>query len=283
MSKSPDPQAGGKRLLHILSAGAALTLLVGGSGVYFVSHRISALQAAAAAKETEVGSSEQIARRFQTTQDTYNATLARTQYLETSVSAKAYVPTLLQQLQTLATATHLTVSAVRPGPITVPGSAAGTAAPAGAAAPADASADTTVKRTPRPPYDTMDIAVDVTGSYPSTAAFLYGLTRFPKIVAVTAVQMHPAAPIAGAAGAAPAGPSGVTTSLHLTAFVFHETPSTVPSTSTADAPYRPFSLPALPQAPGGSVVSDAAGHAAARAIGATRAENDRAQVGISTL
>ena len=268
-------QNGGKRLLHILAGGAALVLAAGGAGVYAVSHQISSLQKQAAAKEAEVGTSEQIARRFQQTQATYNATLARAQFLEASVSAKSYVPTLLQQLGALAGATHLTVAAVRPGPIAVggvltPGGTAGGSSSAGAAS-ADSGSDP-ARHAPRPPYDTMDIGVDVSGSYGSTAAFLYGLTRFPKIVSVTGVQMHPN----------PTGPdgkpAGVATSLHLTAFVFHEDKS-APAASTP-APYQPFSLPA---APGASAVSDAAGHAAARAIGSTQAVNDRAQVGISTL
>ena len=44
---------------------------------------------------------------------------SRVAFLEASVTEKSYVPTLLQQLQTLAAATHLTVMSVQPSPISL--------------------------------------------------------------------------------------------------------------------------------------------------------------------
>ncbi len=230
MSSIPNPNTPNgsgagtvRRAMQVLLGLTVIVLLVGGAALFLLNGQVRTVQAAVDAKEAQVGTSEQIARRCQETEATYNATLARTQFLKSSVSTKAYVPTLLQQLQTLATATHLTVTAVRPGAIAAPVPAAH---PAGDAA---ASSDS-VRHAPPPPYDTLDISVDLNGTYADTVSFLYGLTRFPKIVSVTGVQLHPGSGSSGPPGSslASAGRAGasaapvVATNLHLTAFVFHD-------------------------------------------------------------
>ena len=116
--------------MMVLAGGAGLILLGGGGLILGLNSQITSLQTVAQQKEAEVGSSEQIAKRYQTTLDSYNETQSRIKFLEASVSPKSYVPTLLGQLQSLAAATHLTVMAVRPAP--PPPTAAPVAKPASA-------------------------------------------------------------------------------------------------------------------------------------------------------
>lgn len=271
-----------KRLIPILLGGAGLVLLGGGGILVGLNSKLTTLQTSAQQKDAEVSSSEQIAHRYQATQESYSQTQARIQFLETSVSDKAYVPTLLAQLQSLAAQTHLTVSAVRP---TV-------APPAAAPAPvqADGGSAVGVKKAPAPPpYDTLDVAVDVTGTYADTSLFVYSLTRFPKIVSVDSVQMHPGA------AAVPGGPVPVVTSLKLTAFMFHDAPAAGAQADQTGAPVAPavFAAPALsaapmpvpagPVPPAASGVDGAAGRAAAGAEAAAAQANSRSSAEIKTF
>ena len=260
-----------KRLMIALTGGAGLILLGGSSALVGLNSHLTALQTTAQQKQKEVDGSEGIAKRYVATQAAYTEIQGRLQCLETSVSPKAYVPTLLGQLQGLAATTHLHVLSVRPSapppvataaPIVHPAAVAAGTAP-GPVAPAPP---------PPPPYDTLDIAVDVSGTYADTATFLYSLTRFPKIISVTSVQMHPDAQADKTPGALP----GVATSLKLTAFMFH-------GGGTDTAPVAGAALAGIVPAVTAGTVSGAAGRAATGAVGATKAANARGAVGVGTL
>lgn len=271
---SPGPRPPAKRLIPILLSGAGLVLLGGGGILAGLNSKLTSLQTSAQQKEAEVSSNQQIAHRYQTTLDTYTQTQAHTQYLETSVSEKSYVPTLLAQLQGLAAQTHLTMSAVRPS---APPPAAAPAAAASSPSSAGASAVGAKKAPAPPPYDTLDVAVDVSGSYADTSMFLYSLTRFPKIISVDSVTMHPGA-------AVPGEPEVVATSLKLTAFMFHDAPDAaqpagLPNTATAQSPIQ---MPVPAPGPGG-MVGAAAGRAAFGAVSATQAAGTRSAGEIRTF
>ncbi len=271
------PKPAAKRLLPILIGGAGVVLLGGGGLLVGLNSKLTTLQTSAQQKDAEVSSSEQIAHRYQATLDNYNQTQAHIQCLETSVSDRAYVPTLLAQIQTLAAQTHLSVAAVRPT----------ASAPAAPPAPVPASGDggggvatAATKKAAPPPYDTLDVAVDVAGSYADTSTFLYSLTRFPKIVSVNSVQMHP--------GAAPkdGGPIPITTNLKLTAFMFHDagasgTP-TVPQAYVPPAPAPPAPIGTLPPVASPTPVGSA-GRAATGAVGVSKAANIRSTSELTTL
>lgn len=267
-----------KRLTMALMGGAGLILVVGGGALVGLNSHLTSLQTTQQQKQAEVGSSEDITKRYETTQEAYTETQSRMQYLEASVSAKSYVPTLLGQLQTLAAQTHLTVTSVRP--------AAAPPAPAPVKpASGDGGADKDLKKAPPPPaYDTLNVEVNVTGTYADTAAFLYDLTKFPKIISLVGAQMHPnGVP----PGASPYASPTVTTDLRLAAFMFHDDDDAAPAQpSAALAQTAPPSggMPGatMPLAAVGKI-SPAAGHVAASATGATKAMNDRAAVGVGTL
>lgn len=286
---------GPKRFVHLLFGVAVLVLIVGGAVIYLMNTQIQGLNAAVANKESQVGSSEQIAQRYEQTQAAYDTVAAQTQTLEASVSPKSFVPTLLKQVQALATQTHLTVNSFRPGDIVSP-------TPPADAKTADGDKDVAKKKAPPPPYDTMDINLAVTGTYADTATFLYGLTTFPKIISVASVQM---APGGGSAADSAGGSPILSTNLHLTAFVFHSddkaaavggrvspaaskvtlTSSQTTSPGAAQASSAQLASPFQPRAgahPLGAV-ADAASHAATRAVGADKAARARGEAGVGTL
>jgi len=269
MAQSLNPKAApaAKKLMMALMGGAGLVLLGGGGVLVGLNSHLSGLQTTARQKQQEVDGSEGIAKRYLSTQDAYTQTQSRMQCLEASVSPKSYVPTLLGQLQALAATTHLDVQAVRP------------AAPA----PPVPSA---------PSHSAAGGDVDTTGTYADTATFLYSLTRFPKIISVTGVQMHPSA---STDKANPHAAPAVTTNLKLIAFMFHDDGAdapVVPGAALAQAVPSAGTSPttqavALPSAvmPPTAVgtISGAAGRAAAGAVGATKAANARGSIGVGTL
>lgn len=257
MTQIPNSAPNSKRLMQVLMGGAGLVLLGGGGMLVGLNSKLAGLTTQAHQKEQEVSSSEQVTRHYQETQASFDETQSRIKFLETSVSAKSYVPTLLGQLQALAAQTHLTVTAVRPIASPPPPPPAKKMDDSGKA---DSKADTT-KAPPPPPYDTMQVNVDVTGTYADTATFLYGLTRFPKILSVVGAQMHPAG-TAGGAGAAPV----ISTNLQLVAFVFPDGPdaAATPTSAIVSAPapiVRPLPTPAAAI----GAISPAAGPVAAGA------------------
>lgn len=286
MAQSPNPsfspnQAGSlrskaaKRLIPILFGGAGLVLL-GGAGILVgLNSKLTTLQTSVQQKDAEVNSSEQIAHRYQTTLDSYNETQTHIKYLETSVSDRSYVPTLLAQMQALAAQTHLSVAAIRP---TASAPVAPTPTPA---ADSGGVSTASTKKVAPPPYDTLDVAVDVAGSYADTNTFLYDLTRFPKIVSVSSIQMHPGPPLT------PGGPMVITTNLKLTAFMFHDADTTA-TAADASVPASAAIVPApastaIVPAPTSATPAGSAERAAFGAVGATKAVNSRSAETLKTL
>ena len=120
-------------------------------------------------------------------------------YLESSVTAGEYVPTLLRQMEGQAKAVNLQVGSVRP-----------TLEPA-PEPPKDKEAR---KGFVAWPYDKIHIELEVRGSYWNVAKLLYRLTEFPKIMAVESVQVQPGTVVQ--AGKSPQ----LTANLKLTGFIF---------------------------------------------------------------
>ncbi len=275
MPPLPNPALTSRRLMQVLMGGAGLVLLGGGGMLVGLNSKLVGLQAQAQQKQQQVSTSEQVTRRYQQTQTAYDETQSRIKLLETSVSAKSYVPTLLGQLQSLAAQTHLTVTAVRP---------VASPPPPPPVKKTDASGDTdsaanTKKAAAPPPYDTMLVSVDVTGTYADTATFLYSLTRFPKILSVVGAQMHPAGNASGpgtAPGAAAAASTApiITTNLQLVAFVFPDSPDAAAAGAPAPVVSAAPVLRAAPT-PAAAIgaISPAAGHVTAGAVKDAHAAN----------
>lgn len=236
MSKNPNGGNSIKQLVQVLIVSAVAILLVGGALIGLLNSQVSKALAQENSEQAQVGSSEQVTQRYKLTLSSYNDTIDHLKYLESSVTDASFLPTMLQQIQTLAQTTHLKVTSIRPSSTQAP------AKPAHAAG-ADSSSSSSSSASKAPPYDTINIALDVEGTYPQTAAFLYDLTRFPKIVAVTSASLHPD----GSAGSGPQNPLGSPTihsTLTVTAYLFHD--SATPDTATTPAAGSPTSTTPTP-------------------------------------
>src|SRR3569833_1692189 len=131
-----------KQLVQVLVLTAVAILLVGGARIAVLNSQVGKKQLEADNLAAEVGSSEQVAQRYEMTRKSYDDTIDHLKYLETSVTTTSYVPTMLQQLQTLAQTTHLKVMSIRPGAIqtAAPAKPTSTTSTGGAAAAAAAGA-----------------------------------------------------------------------------------------------------------------------------------------------
>jgi Tfp pilus assembly protein PilO len=207
-----------KQLTYALLTVAILVLVAGGAGAYLVNAQCVSAQAVVDQKERIVDDNQEIAARYQDTLNNYNSTSTKLSFLEGAVSQNTYVPTLVQQIQHLATSTKLTVATIRPGSIVAPPAAP---APVPGSTPAAAPA-------PPVPYSTMTITLDVAGTYPQIMSFVYSLPKFPKIVSVQSITLHPGAP--------GNGEPSLTAEISLSAYVFDQdaTTDTTKSASSAE-------------------------------------------------
>lgn len=162
---------------NCIAMGAIIGFLVlSGGGLYFwQSQELGELETEVRAKQVEVESGEKIARRLEAVMDDYNKTQGELRFLETSVTAKEYVPTMLRQTEQLAKSVNLKVLAVRPRMEPAP------------EPPKDPDAKKSFKAQP---YDKISIEMQVQGGYWSVARLLYRLTEFPKILSVEGIQVQ---------------------------------------------------------------------------------------------
>ena len=242
---------------------AVAVLVVGGSGIFLLSTRIQNANKEAARREAEAGSSQQIASRYQTTLDTYDETAGQLQFLEASVTQKEFVPTLLQQLQGLGESTQLTVTSVRPGPIV-------SATPTPPATPRlEGGSDSAPAKKAAPlPYDIQPIAISATGTYPQLMRFVYSLPRFPKILSLQSVTLHPGAADKTDGVKAAKDATSITADIVLNAYVFNADAAPGP-----DAP-KMGSISDLRRSQD-DVVTQAAGRAIGTARSDAQTENAR--------
>jgi Tfp pilus assembly protein PilO len=165
-----------KQTCAILGGLMAVTLL-GVVGLYFwQSSELAAVEQKVREKQNEVASGEKIAQRLAQVENDYGNMQNQLRYLETSVTAGQYVPTLLKQMEGLAKSVSLKVASVRP-----------TLEPA-PAPPADKEKRKDFKPWP---YDKLHVDMEVSGSYWNVARMLYRLTEFPKIMSVQNLQINP--------------------------------------------------------------------------------------------
>jgi Tfp pilus assembly protein PilO len=108
--------------------------------------------------------------------------------LEPAVATYAYIPTFLRQIEKLAQETSNKVSGVKPLPLI-----ARTPAPAAGQGPeAGKQAGATAPLAAAKMYDSVPIEFSLTGDYWQTVAFLKGLSKFPKMLAIDDVSLTPA-------------------------------------------------------------------------------------------
>jgi Tfp pilus assembly protein PilO len=148
--------------------------------------RLVELQSEVMSKETEYGDSQKTVKHLALVRQEYEDDQAQLNVLESGVSTKAYVPTLLRELEEMGRNVNLLVSGVRPKPATNPPDAAG-AKGSGSSGSSGKSA----KDAQSSAYDKLDVDIDAVGKYADVERFLKAINSFPKIVAINNIQLSP--------------------------------------------------------------------------------------------
>ena len=216
----------------VILGGLTGVMLAGSVGLYvWQTAQMAEIQKQVDVKRNDVASGEKIASRLKKVEEDYAATSGQIRFLETSVTANEYVPTLLRQMEQLAKSVNLKVNSVRPTMEPAP--------------PPITDPEARKKAPPPPPYDKIHIDMDIAGSYWSTAKLLYSLTEFPKILSVESVQLTPQ----GNALVSSNSPSpNLGVRLRLTGFIFPNDgkgslPDTTPSTVAPASGAAPAAAP----------------------------------------
>lgn len=199
------PSGNGAGVLRGLITLCVVVLLAGAGVIYWQYTGYSELQTRVQAAEKQVTESRTIAERLGKAQEQYTNISQKLQHLELSVSERAYIPTLLKQLETTAKSHRLTVLSVRP--------ANAQPQPKAQSENEDQKKDEG-KTKPAEPYEKQVIDVSVRGQFWDIMRFTEDLTRFPKILSVERVQLRPRQ------RKDPSDPFEVEAQFTLTAFIF---------------------------------------------------------------
>lgn len=213
---------------------AAAMLFIGCVAVYLVAAgKLREARTELQAKQQAVEDSKRIAHRLSDAETAYRLAEEQLITLEKAVSKKAYVPTLLKQLEELAHETHLKVISVRPEEAERPAPAAQQTASAEGGESGDKKPADAQKMEPIKPYSTQTIGIEVSGNYWNAMSFLYQVTTFPKILAVESLTAEPSSTNENLRSPT------LMVKLKVTAFVFDE-----PQQAEAPAMVKPASAPA---------------------------------------
>jgi Tfp pilus assembly protein PilO len=209
---------------------AVLLFALGGAGLFLLQSQVRAVEKQEADTRAEVGSSQQIADRYDSTMAQYQATQKQLQYLEAPEPANMYVPTMLQQLEALAKSYNCQIKTITPSAMV-----ASSSSPSGNGSPASSGATTNSKSTTGPQlvYSIMPVSLALSGSYAEVMHFIYNLTRFKKVVTVKSVALRPEANPATTPGKTATAPQ-VDATLELQVYVFATAP-TAPTTASSGA------------------------------------------------
>ena len=175
-----------KKSLACLIAVAAVVLVAGGFAYVNLAARHGVLDKQIRAKEQKLANSEEITRRLFAVEQDYLDAQAKLGALEHGVSTRAYVPTLLRQIEALGKGVNMRVAGVRPKPVIE-----SSPPPSSPASSADGDKKAVVVRKSPDPYDKLDIDIEVRGKYSDVMRFVYEITSFPKIIAVNSMQINP--------------------------------------------------------------------------------------------
>jgi len=181
-----------KRTIGLLCGGVGLVVAAFGAGGYFMNEELSAKMKIVDQKKSEVDSGETIAKRQEQVRLMLEEDRQRIQFLETGVTDTTYVPTMLEQLEDLATSTQNKVQAVRPQLIVeAPTKLEQRRNPEAQEKGGEAKDGQKEEKKKVDPYIRLGIQVSLVGTFQSTQTFIERLKRFPKIVAVEQIQVRP--------------------------------------------------------------------------------------------
>lgn len=191
-------------------------LIIGIDGYLYYNRatRLAVLQEELDTKEKKLQDSKQIAQRLNQVESRYNDVQSQLSTLEQGVSSRAYVPSLLKQLESLGKSNNLRVVGVRPQPIAV-------------VPPPPAGSVESTKKEPDP-YDKINIDIEVTGNYWNVVRFTDQLNSFPKIIAVREMQLSPVT----SGVIKKAGPPVLSARFSATAFILKPAPLKIANTNS---------------------------------------------------
>jgi len=135
---------------------------------------------------------------------------AKLVHLEQGVPMRAYVPTMMTELEEIGRKNGIEVTGVRP------------MAPKFPPPPAGKDKDGNPRPGAKMPYDEQDIEVKGSGEYLKVLAFISALERFPKIVQVNTVTMIPKSDSRSALDKPLGGSPALEITVELKAFLFPE-------------------------------------------------------------
>ena len=163
-------------------ASAAVVLLLLCSMTYCKqASKLGSLKSQITEKQGRLADSEQMAKRLSAIEERYLDAKVELDILEQGASTRAYVPTLLRQIEELGKSVNLRVVGVRPKP----------------QKPKVVVAQTTDREKQQAaaekpdPYEKLDIDIEIDGEYWDVVRFTRLITSFPKIITVNSVQMSP--------------------------------------------------------------------------------------------
>lgn len=170
-----------KNTMILLGVASGLILAGGAGGSYMQYQRLQEVNKKSAALRTQVAEQGDIDERLTAMQQQVQVSQQKLDHLEQGVPARAYIPTMMKELEIIGKENGIDVLGVRPMPPKF-----------GSAPPPSNTEDGEKAERPRPkPYDEQFIEVKGTGEYMKVLAFLGALERFPKIVAVSQVTLQP--------------------------------------------------------------------------------------------
>ena len=172
-----------KKALICLVLVAVVFFLISGLTYFNRVSRLHDLQVKLYDKQEKLADSENMARKLEAVEARYLDAQSKLSVLEEGVSSRAYVPTLLRQLEELGKNVNLRVAGVRP----MVENKRSVVRPAGNQEGEQAQA----KAKKPEPYDKLDINIEINGKYWDVVRFLYEITSFPKIIAVREMQISP--------------------------------------------------------------------------------------------
>lgn len=165
--------------------------LAGGGIFWFQQDALAKVNAEVEAKTLEVQNGQQIADQRDAARNALETDRTQIAFLEQGVSAAAYVPSMLKQLEALATSTNNKVLGVRPQVAqAAPTRIQQRRDPDAQGKEGSGDGDKEEKKLPEP-YTRLEIEVTLVGKFQSVQTFLDRLNRFPKIVAVDELQLQP--------------------------------------------------------------------------------------------
>ncbi|MDH7481018.1 MAG: type 4a pilus biogenesis protein PilO [Armatimonadota bacterium] len=199
-----------RTLLIGLIVGAGLVFVASGLGYWNRSSVLDKIQAEVSKKQEALENSEKIAKRLNRVEAEYTDAQMKLACLEQGVSTRAYVPTLLRQLEELGKNVNLKVVGVRPI----------VSQPAAVTPSTSEGEDKKEVKPKEEPYDKLDIDIEIHGKYWDVVRFLYKITAFPKIVRVNSFQASPA----GIPNQPDRGSPVLSVKLNTTAFILKDEP-----------------------------------------------------------